>query len=100
MVRAGKPIKYDVDVRGEPPPTITWIHIDQEVKPGGNIEITNVDYNTKFNINESIRKNTGLYKIKAVNEHGEDIAEVEITVLCKLHLLLHNLVFLTCKFTL
>lgn len=84
IVRAGKPIKYDVDVKGEPPPTITWIHIDKEITSGGNIEITNVDYNTKLNITESVRKNTGLYKIKAVNEHGQDEAEVEITVLCKL----------------
>lgn len=83
IVRAGKPIKYDVDVRGEPPPTITWFHIDTEVKSEGNIEIINVDYNTKLNITNSVRKNTGVYRIKAVNEHGQDEAEVEVTVLCK-----------------
>ncbi|ERL85176.1 hypothetical protein D910_02598 [Dendroctonus ponderosae] len=81
IVRAGKPIKYDVDVRGEPPPTITWFHIDTEVKSEGNIEIINVDYNTKLNITNSVRKNTGVYRIKAVNEHGQDEAEVEVTVL-------------------
>ena len=82
-VKAGKAIKYDVDVRGEPPPEITWYHRDQEVKTGENIEIINVDYNTKLNITDSVRKNTGVWKIKAVNAHGEDEAEVEITVLCK-----------------
>lgn len=81
MVRTGKPIKYDVDVRGEPPPTCTWIHIDTELKSEGNIEIINVDYNTKLNISSSVRKNTGVYKIRAVNEHGKDEAEVEVTVL-------------------
>lgn len=83
IVRAGKPIKYDIDVRGEPPPTCTWFQIDTELKSEGNIEIINVDYNTKLNITNSVRKNTGLYKIRAVNEHGQDEAEVEVTVLCK-----------------
>lgn len=82
-VRAGKIIKYDVDVRGEPPPTITWFQNKNEVKSEGNIEIINIDYNTKITISNSIRKNTGIYKIKAVNEHGSDEAEVEITVLCE-----------------
>lgn len=80
-VRAGKPIKLDVDVRGEPPPTIKWSLKDKDVKTEANVEVINVDYNTKLNINEALRKNTGLYKVKAVNEHGEDEAEVEITVL-------------------
>ncbi|XP_015183294.1 PREDICTED: twitchin isoform X5 [Polistes dominula] len=81
IVRAGKPIKYDVDVRGEPPPEITWHHANVEIKSGGNIEIVNVDYNTKLNITDSVRKNTGVWKIRAVNPHGEDEAEVEVTVL-------------------
>lgn len=80
-VRAGKPIKYDVDVRGEPPPTITWYQKDKELLSEGNVEIKNVDYNTKLSVVDSTRKNTGLYKIRAVNQHGEDEAEVEVTVL-------------------
>lgn len=83
IVRAGKVVKYDVDVRGEPPPTITWFQNDKEVLSEGNVEIVNVDYNTKITITNSIRKNTGTYKIKAVNEHGSDEAEVEVTILCK-----------------
>lgn len=70
-------------MKGEPAPTITWFQIGKELKSEGNVEIINVDYNTKINITNSVRKNTGLYKIKAVNEHGEDEAEVEVTVLCK-----------------
>lgn len=82
VVRAGKPIKYDVDVKGEPAPTTTWFHVDKELKTEGNIEIVDVEYNTKISITNSVRKNTGVYKIKAVNEHGSDEAEVEVTVLC------------------
>ncbi|XP_011700590.1 PREDICTED: twitchin isoform X1 [Wasmannia auropunctata] len=80
-VRAGKTIKYDVDVHGEPPPEIKWYHAGSEVKSGENIEIVNVDYNTKFTITDCLRKNTGVWKIKAVNPHGEDEAEVEVTIL-------------------
>ena len=83
VVRAGKPIKYDVDVRGEPPPETTWYHKNNLVKSGGNIEIVDVEYNTKISITDSVRANTGVWKIKAVNAHGEDEAEVEVTVLCK-----------------
>jgi len=54
-----------------------------QVKSEGNVDIQNVDYNTKLHIRDSIRKNTGLWKIKAENEHGKDEETVEITVLCK-----------------
>lgn len=94
-MRAGKPIKYDVDVKGEPAPEITWIHLEKEIKTEGNIEIINVEYNTKLVITNSIRKNTGVWKIKAVNQHGKDEAEVEITVLCTFNRKLNFLRFTT-----
>ncbi|PSN48991.1 hypothetical protein C0J52_03867 [Blattella germanica] len=81
VVKAGKMVKYDVNIRGEPPPSVKWILVDKEIKSEGNIEIINVDYNTKLTINDAIRKNSGLWKILAENEHGKDEAEVEITIL-------------------
>nr|CAD7424747.1 unnamed protein product [Timema monikensis] len=81
VVRAGKIVKYDVNIRGEPPPTVKWFQGDKEIKSEGTVEIINIDYNTKLTITESIRKHTGLYKILAENQHGKDEAEVEITVL-------------------
>nr|CAD7567466.1 unnamed protein product [Timema californicum] len=87
VVRAGKIVKYDVNIRGEPPPTVKWFQGDKEIKSEGTVEIINIDYNTKLTITESIRKHTGLYKILAENQHGKDEAEVEITVLCKYVLL-------------
>jgi Immunoglobulin I-set domain len=83
VIKAGKMVKYDVNIRGEPPPTVKWMVKDTEVKSEGNIEIINVDYNTKITISDALRKNTGLYKIIAENQHGKDEADVEITVLCK-----------------
>ena len=81
VVRAGKPVKYDIDIKGEPAPKVTWFQTDKEITTEGNVEIVNVDYNSKLIISDSIRKNTGLYKILAVNEHGKDEETVEITVL-------------------
>lgn len=54
-----------------------------QVDSAGNIEIVNVPYNTKFSINDALRKQNGVYTIRAENEHGKDEAEVEITILGK-----------------
>lgn len=70
-----------MDIRGEPPPLITWYQKDKELKTIDNIEIINIEYNTKLGITESMRQNTGLYRIKAINDYGSDEAEVEITIL-------------------
>lgn len=82
-VKAGLPVSLDIKVFGEPPATVTWFFKDQELKPADNLEIINVDYNTKFLMTKSKRASSGRYVIKAKNEVGEDEAEVEITILGK-----------------
>lgn len=72
-------MSYDVKVRGEPAPTVTWHQNKKDVLPECKVE--NVPYNTKMDIENAQRKHTGLYIIKAVNEHGQDEAEVEVTIL-------------------
>lgn len=84
LLRAGHHIKYDVNVRGEPVPTITWYQNDTLLDPEkvpSNCEIKNIPHNTKISITNAERKHTGMYKIRAVNEHGEDEATVEVNVL-------------------
>ncbi|XP_065220483.1 twitchin isoform X27 [Planococcus citri] len=88
VIRAGKSVKYDVNIRGEPPPTVTWFLVDRvteevikEVKSEGNVEIINVPYNTKITINDAVRKDSGVYKILAENPSGKDEATVEVTIL-------------------
>ena len=44
-------------------------------------KITNPDYLTSINLMNAKRAQSGMYLIKAVNEHGEDECEVEMTVL-------------------
>ncbi|CAH2099215.1 unnamed protein product [Euphydryas editha] len=82
-VKAGLPVSLDVKVFGEPPATVTWHFQGQELSNRENLEIINVDYNTKFLMTKSKRANSGKYTIKAKNEVGEDEAEVEILVVGK-----------------
>lgn len=81
MVRGGKMVHYDVNVKGEPEPEITWSLKEKQVFNDDHYEIVNQNYNTKFTIKDSLRKHSGLYEIMAKNQHGMDKEVVEITVL-------------------
>ncbi|KAK7065507.1 Immunoglobulin like [Halocaridina rubra] len=78
--KASRNVKFDVNIEGEPAPTVQWFLEGKELT-AENIEITNVDYNTKFSMVDARRKQTGTYKIVATNIHGKDEAEVEIVIL-------------------
>lgn len=82
-VRAGQSVKLDVDVKGEPPPTITWSLGSKALSTSANMKIDNEDYNTKLTLTNTTRKDTGKYIIKAVNDSGQDEADVEVIVLDK-----------------
>ncbi|KAJ9595175.1 hypothetical protein L9F63_013533, partial [Diploptera punctata] len=82
-VRAGTSVKFDVDVKGEPPPTITWHFAGKPLENGPTVKIENEDYNTKIQLTETVRKNTGFYTIKAENSSGTDEAKVEVIILDK-----------------
>lgn len=80
-IKKDKQLKLDVNVRGEPPPTITWKLVDKVISNDKHYDIVNVEYNTKFTINECQRMHSGKYVIIAENEVGKDEATVEICVL-------------------
>lgn len=80
-IRSGQTVKLDVDVKGEPPPKITWSRGLDTLESKGNIKIENEDYNTKFTMTNTSRKHTGTYKIFAENSSGSDEAPVEIVIL-------------------
>lgn len=82
-VRAGQLVKYDVDVKGEPPPTITWSFANKVLENTPRTKIENEDYNTKFTLSDTTRKDTGTYTIKAENDSGFDEAPVEVIILDK-----------------
>lgn len=80
-VRAGQFVKFDTDVIGEPPPTISWALKEQVLEPSERIKIENEDYNTRIVISNTSRKDTGKYTVTAENVNGKDTAEVEVTIL-------------------
>lgn len=82
-VKVGLTVTLDVNIIGEPPPTVTWFFQDKEIVSDDTIRVDNIDYNSKFFILKTKRAHTGKYVIKAKNEVGEDTADVEIIVIGK-----------------
>lgn len=82
-VREGEPILFDVKITGEPPPEVTWNLNNKSIQETSYRRIENVPYNSKFFNDNPERKDSGTYKIHAVNKYGSDTAEVEVTVVCK-----------------
>ncbi|CAB4063293.1 unnamed protein product [Lepeophtheirus salmonis] len=82
VVKVGKDIILDVDIIGEPAPEIKWVYYDSKIAiDDDNIEIVNEEYNTKFVVKKSVRKNSKRYKVTATNKHGSDEETVELVVL-------------------
>lgn len=82
-VRVGQHVKLEVDIEGEPPPTVTWSFAGETLQTGANVKIDNEDYLTKLQLINPSRQHTGKYTIKAVNDSGQDEADVEINILGK-----------------
>lgn len=81
IVRVGQTVKFDVDVRGEPPPTTIWSLGNKPLITGRSVKIEDEDYNTKLTLSETTRKNTGVYSLRAENASGFDEATVEVVIL-------------------
>ena len=82
-VRAGQFVKFDVDIKGEPPPKVTWRFGGKDLENTPTCNIENVDYNAKITLSDTTRKDTSTYTIIAENESGKDEATVEVIVLGK-----------------
>ncbi|CAN8010311.1 unnamed protein product, partial [Ixodes pacificus] len=82
-VKAGQSIKFDVNVQGEPPPTVVWTLDDEALKPTNHRSIDNEDYNTKLAVRRAERSDAGKYTITATNSSGKDAVTVTVNVLDK-----------------
>ena len=82
-VREGDPILLDVKVIGEPVPDIDWYFNKKVLKETSAVRVENKPNNTRFMNDDPLRSHTGTYKIVAVNKHGKDQVEFEITVISK-----------------
>lgn len=83
-IKTGRTHKWSVDVIGEPVPTLHWSWRDNiPLTSGDRIKIENVDYHTDFIISNVVRKDSGMYTLKAENRNGTDTETVELLVLGK-----------------
>lgn len=85
-VKCGQMVAFDVGVEGEPPPTVTWHFDGSNLKSGGRFKIENPDYQTKFQMRNTERSDSGTYIIKAVNINGDDEASVKLVILGNFHI--------------
>lgn len=82
-IKAGQPLKFDVNVTGEPAPAISWFLNKARLETKDNMTIDTESNRTKLSVLLANRKNTGTYVIKAENSSGKDEATVEVTILDK-----------------
>lgn len=83
-IKAGQPIRLDVKVTGEPPPTKVWfLNKERLDQPRNDITIDNEDYRTKFVIPHTTRAHKGRITLKAENDSGHDEASIEVAILDK-----------------
>lgn len=80
-IKAGQSFNFDVNVIGEPTPTIAWLHDGKKFLTTDAIKIEDVPNNTKLSAKRARRSDSGKYTIIATNEHGKDEAEVEVIVI-------------------
>ncbi|CAK5074870.1 unnamed protein product [Meloidogyne enterolobii] len=79
-VRAGQPFQLDIPISGEPPPEITWDFQGKPLVSDDRMKIVCNEKGTKFTVKRSLRSDTGIFNITAVNDSGTDKAEVHVTV--------------------
>lgn len=74
----------DINIKGEPVPKVEWLFNGNPlINQKDGVQIDNMDYNTKFFVMRAERSQNGKYTIKAINEVGDDEAELEVSVLGK-----------------
>lgn len=84
-VREGESFVVDVKIIGEPAPEVTWTIGTKPIAQSHSRRVEDVPYNSKYFNDKPERKDTGTYTITAVNKYGQDSADVEIAVICKLN---------------
>lgn len=80
-VKEGESIYLDIKIFGEPAPEVSWLCNGKSILQTTHRHIENVPYNTKFINDNPERKDSGVYKITAVNKYGSDTDEIEINVI-------------------
>ncbi|KAL7379328.1 hypothetical protein ABVT39_026316 [Epinephelus coioides] len=80
-VVAGNKLRLDVEITGEPAPTVCWMKGDQEVTEGeGRVRVEMRKTLSSFVIEGAEREDEGRYSITVTNPAGEDKAELFVKI--------------------
>uniref|UniRef100_A0A8C1M8L6 Myosin binding protein C, fast type a n=1 Tax=Cyprinus carpio TaxID=7962 RepID=A0A8C1M8L6_CYPCA len=75
------PLRFDVDITGEPPPTVCWKKGDMELSEAeGRVRVETRKNLSCFIIEGAERSDEGLYHITVTNPAGEDKADVMVKI--------------------
>ena len=80
-VRSGQMLRVEIDVEGEPAPTVTWTLNGKPVPANKRLTIDDQEYHSFFSLQRAKRADTGVYVITATNTSGTDVAELDVNVL-------------------
>nr|AAI16583.1 Zgc:136545 [Danio rerio] len=81
IVVAGNKLRFDVDITGEPPPTVAWKKGDMEISQAeGRVRVETRKALSCFVIEGAERSDEGLYHITVTNPAGEDKADVFVKI--------------------
>ncbi|XP_039543175.1 myosin binding protein Ca isoform X1 [Pimephales promelas] len=81
IVVAGNKLRFDVDISGEPPPTVCWKKGDTEISEAeGRVRVETRKNLSCFVIEGAERSDEGLYHITVINPAGEDKADIMVKI--------------------
>lgn len=78
----GSTIKLEsIEILGHPPPKIQWLFNGTDWSNFQNMFVINEQRSTTLTVQNAQRGQSGIYKLLASNEHGQDELEVEVKVI-------------------
>jgi len=80
-VSKGQNITLSAKVQGEPVPFKAWFYGRIEIKACPSVEMIEKENSIKLVMMGARRDDTGIYTLKADNDHGQDQADVEVVVM-------------------
>lgn len=82
VVKKGRPVRYEINFNAEPPPEITWIANDQELRCiTDKCEIEKAEKKTTLLVTNTTRADSGRYKLILKNSCGQCVSEADVVVL-------------------
>lgn len=80
-VRAGRPITYEVAIKGEPQPKASWSINDKACIGNPRVDVRSTPTTCFFEILVSVRSDTGKYTLNLENASGRLSTSATVTVL-------------------